>query len=534
MIERVSVRNLKRFAELDCTLGNHLVIVGPNNCGKTTLLQAIAFWSEIALRWSEYNPDLAREEDENYPSIDLHPGIISSIPLVEWDQLWPGKDVSEPASVQLRINGEDIGFELLFEGRFSVRARPMQEVPEANLERIANNPITPVFIPPMSGVGLHEPRYEDEVIPAMLARGQGGTVLRNLLLRVSRDADGWAELQSIIHELFGYELTTPSAGAAEIFAGYRERPTASALDFSSAASGFLQIVMIYAAIFQRRGTTVLIDEPDAHLHIVLQDRLYRDLRDRARSNEWQLIVATHSESVIREARSGELRLLSDGLIEIQQSQRLVDTLRLDNLDLMLARQFGRILYVEGKTDLQILRTWAAILQHPLSDFLDEPYWKPMAEEKWNTNGHFNALRLGMEEFRAVELCDRNDRPAGAAETPSPEGMLRIRWLQYEIENYLIHPEAILRWIGSLGDASAVERANEFMKLRFPPAIYDDPFGADYFHRKGKDVLREVCDAARISVGETEYCDIATGMNQDEIHPEVIEKLNAIAKQFAVE
>ena len=59
MIRRLEIRNLKRFKQFECALAEHLVIVGPNNCGKTTLLQAIAFWSEIALHWARYNPDLA-------------------------------------------------------------------------------------------------------------------------------------------------------------------------------------------------------------------------------------------------------------------------------------------------------------------------------------------------------------------------------------------------------------------------------------------------------------------------------------------
>ena len=45
----------------------------------------------------------------------------------------------------------------------------------------------------------------------------------------------------------------------------------------------------------------------------------------------------------------------------------------------LAQQKRRILYVEGKTDLEILRAWAAVLEHRLLRFLQEPLWKRMAE-----------------------------------------------------------------------------------------------------------------------------------------------------------
>ena len=61
------------------------------------------------MHWAEYNPDLAREEDRNYPSTTLHPKRVSSIPLVEWDQLWPARDVTDPVSIRLHIDGEVLG-----------------------------------------------------------------------------------------------------------------------------------------------------------------------------------------------------------------------------------------------------------------------------------------------------------------------------------------------------------------------------------------------------------------------------------------
>lgn len=534
MIERVVIRNLKRFKELDCTLADHLVIVGPNNCGKTTLLQAVSFWSEIASHWAQYNSDLARDEDGNYPSNTLHPKSLSSIPLVEWDQLWPARDVRDPVSIRLHVDGQMLGFEVLYNDRVSVAVRPTRDVSEAVLDGYRQNPFTPTYIPPMSGVDLQEPPYQPEVIPARLARGQGGTVLRNLLLGVSRDPRKWADLQKIVADLFGYELTLPSAGADEILAGYREGRATLSLDYSSGAAGFLQIVMIYAAILQQHGSVILIDEPDAHLHIVLQERLYRDLRDRARRHGWQLIIATHSERVIGEARPEVLRLLSDRLHQIKQPKRLVDTLHLNNVELVMARQLGRILYVEGRTDLQILRAWAAVLEHRLSRFLEEPFWKPMAQHTWRPRRHFAALRLSVPKVRGVELRDRNDKQETTAVESNQEGMQEIVWRQYEIENYLIHPAAILRWLASWGDEIAVERADMHMQRFFPPAIYDDPFGADYFRNtKGKDVLGKVCDAARLRIDDADYCGIAAGMQKNEIHPEVVATLDAMAEHLGI-
>ena len=60
MLRRVVVRNFKVFDEQVFDLPRHLVVVGPNNCGKTSLLQAIATWSEIANHWFANNAEIAR------------------------------------------------------------------------------------------------------------------------------------------------------------------------------------------------------------------------------------------------------------------------------------------------------------------------------------------------------------------------------------------------------------------------------------------------------------------------------------------
>lgn len=51
MIQRLVVRRFKRFAEAEFVLPGHLVLAGPNNTGKTTVLQAVAAWSLALTRW---------------------------------------------------------------------------------------------------------------------------------------------------------------------------------------------------------------------------------------------------------------------------------------------------------------------------------------------------------------------------------------------------------------------------------------------------------------------------------------------------
>ena len=55
MISRVVIRGFKRFQEVTFDIPGHIVLAGPNNTGKTTLLQAVASWALALNRWRELN-----------------------------------------------------------------------------------------------------------------------------------------------------------------------------------------------------------------------------------------------------------------------------------------------------------------------------------------------------------------------------------------------------------------------------------------------------------------------------------------------
>ena len=46
MIERVTIRRFKRFTEMSFTLPGHIVLAGPNNAGKSTIIAAFRILSE--------------------------------------------------------------------------------------------------------------------------------------------------------------------------------------------------------------------------------------------------------------------------------------------------------------------------------------------------------------------------------------------------------------------------------------------------------------------------------------------------------
>ena len=529
VLRKVEVKNFKVFDEETFELPEHLVVVGPNNCGKTSLLQAIATWSEIANHWFETNPDFVRSDDGNYPTAHLNLRLFNSVPLPNFQHLWHGKRVTAPIAIRVETSAWRVGFEVVHSATELAGVRPMQDVPEEDLARCQERPPTVVHVPPISRLPVEEQPLTENGVRAFVRSGQIATVLRNVLALVRQDAAKWGHLQEIVRQFFGYELLSPSIGA-QVIALYRHRADGEAYDLSVAASGFLQVLASYAALLYEDASVILIDEPDAHLHLLLQEMAYRELLLFASRANSQLVIATHSEVVIKRAMHAHLRLLGHGLREIPNKQHIDDVLRLENTVLMLAETEPGILYVEGASDIPNLRAWAQVTDHSVLGFLRRPFWFPTASGagRNSATSHFRALRKMVPKVSGVELRD------GDAPMPRrvPAGLLPLRWRNKEIESYLLHPVALERFVRQTSGDSAAAGVQRYMKRRLPPDLFDAPFEASLV-TEGSVALDEILQEAGIPLKKTEYWQIAAQMRPDEVHPEVREKLDAIADHFGI-
>ncbi len=532
MLRRVEISNFKVFGEQVFDLPEHLVVVGPNNCGKTSLLQAIATWSEIANHWFETNPDFARLEDGNYAAAEFNLLRFDSVPLPDFPHLWRNKLVTQPICIWLEAESWRVGFEIGHSGTQLASVRPGKKVTETDLERCKEHPPTVVYVPPVWQLPVREAPLTEDGVRATLRCGRISEVLRNVLVYMSRDGSKWERLQGIVREFFGYELLQPSAGA-DVIAFYRHCPDGEAYDLSAAARGFLQVLASYAAVLFDEASVILIDEPDAHMHPLLQEMTYRKLLTFASQSKSQLVVATHSEVIIRKAVPEHLRLLWGGFRGLPMDKRVGDVPRVPNEVLMLAETEPGILYIEDESDLNNLREWAQLVEHPLFGFLDKPFWEATAPRRAKDYAAraFSALHKMVPRIRGVELRD-GDRSASQR---GPKGLLRLRWNQMEVENYLLHPEALERFVLRERDGEAAAHVREYMRRVLPAGLFEKPFDtADILaSTKGSDVLASILQEAGLRLKKTEYCRIAAQMRPSEVHPEIREKLDAIADHFEI-
>lgn len=554
MIRKVVLRRFKRFDEVEFRLPGHVVLAGPNNTGKTTLLQAIASWDLALRRWREHNDFLKHRGA--YTKVPISRPAFTAVPLGSFDLLWSQRQMRAPIEITVQSErGWTLTMEILPDTVEQVLVRPRADVERAVAR---DERLQTVFVPPMTGLTTEEPLYaKREFLDLRLAQARPGEVLRNVLVEASDSSTAWTAIEEAVGRLFGYRLLPPDPRGAHILAEYEPLNGGPRLDIASAGSGFQQILMLLTFLHTRPESVLLLDEPDAHLHVLLQDAIYGELRRVAARKGSQLVIATHSEVVIDSVEPDELcltlgrpRLLADH----SERERLRRSLGvLSNTDIMLAEAAPGVLYVEDWTDLEILRAFAIVSAHRVRDLLTSNLlWRPWSKEA-RTGGrgvtaerHFDALRLVRADLPGLALLDRDANPRLPETDRTQAGLQRVRWRRYEIESYLVHPAALARFVENQVGSSQAEEAKRGLHARLREFFEEltDGFLADplrpsrivesFFEttKARTDILPALLDAAGLHGFQyTRYHEIAAVMRPEEVHPEVIEKLDAIAQAF---
>ncbi|HEX6901956.1 MAG TPA: AAA family ATPase [Thermoanaerobaculia bacterium] len=557
MIRRLVLRRFKRFDEVEFRFPGHVVLAGPNNTGKTTVLQAIAAWDLALTRWRQVggkgNPQ--RASGRYYKWAPIARQAFAAVPLREFDLLWCKKTTSSPIEIEIRDEvGWTVAMELRYDSTEQMSVRPTAATSPDALQKAK---LDAVYIPPMTGLTSEEPLYaRPDYLDTLLGQGRPGEILRNLLVRARDQGEAWRELEDSIRRLFGYEILPPDDSGPLILAEYRANSESPRLDIASAGSGFQQILMLLTLLLTHQGATLLFDEPDAHLHVILQDAIYSELRAYAAKSNSQLILATHSEVIINAVDPGELCAILGAtptlLTDAVERKKLIRSLSvLSNTDVMLAQSAPGILYLEDYTDLEILRAWAKTLDHPALPLLTTRlFWqKSVGDARRGGHGipspvHYETLQLVRRDLPGLEILDRDGNSNLPDKEVNGEGLQRIRWQRYEIESYLVHPEGLAAFLRSqLGPPPLSDEAVAGLRAGFEQAdlgaLLSDPIHPGKLvesylanNKARTTILPVLLDAAGLpGFPYTRYHEIAAAMSPEHIHPEAIEKLDAIVRAF---
>lgn len=564
MIKKVIVNYLKRFESQEFVLSDHIILAGPNNSGKTTLLQAIVIWNTAMRLWMEKRgPDTGSKAKER-TGVPISRKDFTAVPLREMNLLWhntstglkkhelqEGQKLGQPRVLSVALEGVTNGevWSSTFEYRYT--SSEQITVKLASDSGMPMSDLNVVHVPPFSGIGSEETGYDVPYQNLLIGQGKAGDILRNMLLEVYRKSqdpenDSWDSLCTHIREIFQFELLPPQyEGRPYILCEYlpgiprrnHGKDGLCALDIASAGSGFHQVVLLLAFFYARPTSVLLLDEPDAHLHVILQKQIYDRLRLIASQRKCQLIVATHSEILIDGTSPEQIlsfyrkpHLLLNNTERDQVREALK---RLPAMDIMLAEEAGGVLYVESESDFNLLRAWAKVLEHPIHQWMmRRPFCHPnQGRNPTEARGHFFALRAIQEDITGFLLLDGDNRNKPEHELVA-EGLTIQRWKRYEIENYLLHPESLVRFVRERTGPIFAQSARNYLMDRLSPAAFRNPLSDDDYlisTPASKTLLPGLFSEVSIDIKKAEFYLIAEQMQREEIHHEVIDILDGIAE-----
>jgi AAA domain, putative AbiEii toxin, Type IV TA system/AAA ATPase domain len=463
VLTRLQIRNFKLFTNADIELGPVTVFCGPNNSGKTAALQAIALWRLGIQTWQAERGKASTARERI--GVPINRRDLVSIPVPETNLLWHGlrtregyrqngNTVTRNLRIDIILNGTgpggawECGIEFDYQGPEVIYVRPLRLSDEPRSGRMPvpedAGDVRVALLPAMSGLAAVEPKWEPGRVEVLIGEGQTAQVLRNLCHQLwQQRPDLWNQLVERMKQLFGVTLLPPQSVVArgEITMAY-EHFTAAPLDLSSAGRGQQQILLLLAYVLANPGTTLLLDEPDAHLEVVRQRETYNLLSELAQQHGSQIIAASHSEVVLEEAAR------KDTLVAFVGRQHRIDDrgaqvkkwlaeYPIDHL--YQAEMRGWVLYLEGSTDLAILLAFAEKMKHPAREALERPFVIYVANDPSKVQRHFYALREAMPDVAGVALFDRLER------APRDLGAEALIWSRREIENYLTRRDVLEGW-----------------------------------------------------------------------------------------
>lgn len=465
MLTKLTIRNFKLFGEVAIELADRVVLIGPNNSGKTSALQALALWDVGAKRWLEKRG--AGNVPEKRPGVTINRKDLIAVPVPAANLLWRDLHTQQSAQangtqkvyIDVIVEGVsggrswESGLEFYYANEESLYCRSLR-LPGGGRMDVPSEAggLSIAYLPAMSGLAASETRLDEGAIKVRLGEGRTAEVLRNLCWLVVRGENGeqkWDTLAQRMEALFGIALDPPEhlKERGEIAMTFRT-PGNVRLDISSGGRGQQQTLLLLAHMAVNPGAILLLDEPDAHLEILRQRQIYQILTETAAETGSQIIAASHSEVLLNEAADRDVVVAFVGKphrIDDRGSQVLKALKEIGFEHYYQAEEVGWVLYLEGSSDLAILQAFARQLDHPARAHLERPFVHYVGNQPRKAQEHFYGLREAKADLVGLALYDRLDTAP-----PTDPYLTQTVWRRREIENYLTQMETLLAYAEHLG------------------------------------------------------------------------------------
>lgn len=566
IIEKIKIKNFKKLGEITFSLSSPLVLIGPNNSGKTSVLQAITLL-ETGLK--KINTD--KKTGSVRTGVSINRKDLLSIPIPGARLLWNNKNVravekahgvQKTKNINIEISAEGFmkgtkwqaALEFDYANEESFYCRALRKDDAGNERFIIDKSafeLKVAYLQPMSGLATTEDRLTPGSIDRKIGEGKTADVIRNIcyqLLHPDREIDAipehrikerWQEINHILNNRFGITINEPTYNPDNGLIEMTYNENNIQYDLSSAGRGFQQVLLVICFLYANSGKVILMDEPDAHLEFLRQKEIYNLIADITRKNNCQLIIASHSEVVLDEAAGSDkiIAIIEQKAIELNHPHMLKEA-RKSLTDIgwhkyYLAKLKGHCIFLEGSTDERNIKAFAQLINHPVSSLLSDAFID-MIEGNIPGEAHnrFRALKLIEPELKGLAIFDKLDKNI------DPNTPLKIlQWSYRELENYFCTPEVFIRWAkkqaGDLFALNYPEIMGSVINDVFPKLYLENPNDDFWKSEKMGDWAERVFQEFYKRIGQPvflrkgNFYELITLLKPDEVHPEITEKLDML-------
>ena len=339
-IKSVVIRRFKRLDKIEIDLGDTTLLVGANNSGKSSILQAIHFAVSIAQSARLIGEDLSWRNDTF--ELSFNPAQLIYSPVSDVLSLATGGTLQEqrPTQIEIEFLADDGSSCTVGLRRGRNRNIGVSIVGKQLGEHLMDleHPFT-VYAPGLAGVPKEERYLSPGVVRRIVARGDANLALRNVLRMLHEDTGSWNLFLQDMRTIFpGITISIDfDENTDENIQIYLELSGGPRLPLDAAGTSVLQASQILAYISLFRPQVLILDEPDSHLHPdnqrALCDLIYRLTSARG----FQALISTHSRHVLDTMKAkSQVIWLSKGAVikeqDINATAMLLDLGALDSVD----------------------------------------------------------------------------------------------------------------------------------------------------------------------------------------------------------
>ena len=331
MLTKVRISNFKRIKEAELEIGPVTYIVGGNNSGKSSAIQAI----HTAVTAAQVG---RKRQQQVIPTSSLRYSPAAEFESIGHGRLLENKADGLRAIVEFISQADnptdDSNYRVaIYRGRNYDSIGVDREPRQGRLADRIQDPrkLFSIYTPGLSGIPLREEYMSYASVFQRAAGGEANLVFRNIL-RLIDECNKLQELEVAVSDLIGERITfTIKADEKQDF-HIQVKATIGTDDNNAVpvelwGTGLLQVTQLYSYVILFEPSVFLVDEPDAHLHPSRQKLLAAAFEDISQSYKCQIIATTHSEHLIS-ARPENTKLIwmRDGKSETYEREELIPLL----------------------------------------------------------------------------------------------------------------------------------------------------------------------------------------------------------------